>query len=76
MKKYMILKISIQLLMKFVEILKIIVTNNLDVPSLKILFTTDLRQNSETLQKSLIEIKTDEATGKYKMEEMNLKILG
>ena len=59
-----------------VEILKVIVTNKLEIPKLKMLFTTDLRQNSETLEKSLIEFKTDETTGKYKMEEVNLKILG
>ena len=53
-----------------------VVTNKLEIPNLKLLFTTDLRQNSETLDKSLIEFKTDEATGKYKMEEVNLKILG
>lgn len=59
-----------------VEILKIIVTNKLEVPNLKLLFTTDLRQNSETLTKSLVEFKTDEATGKYKVEEVELKLLG
>lgn len=59
-----------------VEILKVIVTNKLEIPNLKLLFTTDLRQNSDSLDKSLIEFKTDEATGKYKMEEVNLKILG
>ena len=59
-----------------VEILKIIVTNRLEIPNLKLLFTTDLRQNSETLDKSLVEFKTDKTTGKYKMEEVNLKILG
>ncbi len=59
-----------------VEILKVIVTNKLEIPNLKLLFTTDLRQNSETLEKSLIEFKTDETTGKFKMEEVDLKILG
>ena len=39
-------------------------------------FTTDLRQNSETLEKSLVEFKIDEATGKYKKEEIDLKLLG
>ena len=58
-----------------VEILKVIVTNKLEIPNLKLLFTTDLRQNSETLEKSLIEFKTDETTGKFKMEEVDLKIL-
>ena len=58
-----------------VEILKVIVTNKLEVPNLKLLFTTDLRQNSDSLEKSLIEFKIDAATGKYKMEEVNLKLL-
>lgn len=59
-----------------VETLKVIVTNKLEIPSIKLLFTTDLRQNSNTLEKSLVEFKTDEATGKYKVEEVGLKILG
>lgn len=59
-----------------VEILKIIVTNKLEVPNLKLLFTTDLRQNSETLTNSLVEFKIDETTGKYKVEEVDLKLLG
>lgn len=58
-----------------VEILKVIVTNKLEVPNLKLLFTTDLRQNSDSLEKSLIEFKIDAETGKYKMEEVNLKLL-
>ena len=58
-----------------VEILKVIVTNKLEIPNLKLLFTTDLRQNSDSLEKSLIEFKIDEATGKYKIEEVNLKLL-
>ena len=44
--------------------------------TIKTLFTTDLRQNSETLEKSLVEFKIDEATGKYKKEEIDLKLLG
>ena len=59
-----------------VEILKAIVTNKLEVPNLKLLFTTDLRQNSETLATSLVEFKIDETTGKYKVEEVDLKLLG
>lgn len=59
-----------------VEILKAIVTNKLEVPNLKLLFTTDLRQNSETLTTSLVEFKIDETTGKYKVEEVDLKLLG
>lgn len=59
-----------------VEILKTIVTNKLEVPNLKLLFTTDLRQNSQTLTTSLVEFKIDETTGKYKVEETDLKLLG
>ena len=58
-----------------VETLKVIVTNKLEVPGIKLLFTADLRQNSDSLEKSLIEFKIDEATGKYKMEEVPLKVL-
>ena len=52
-----------------VETFKIIVTNKLEVPNIKLLFTTDLR-----LVKSLVEFK--EVDGKFKMEEVELKILG
>ena len=59
-----------------VETLKTIVTNGMELPGIKALFTTDLRQNSETLEKSLVEFKIDEETGKYKKEEIDLKLLG
>ena len=59
-----------------VETLKVIVTNRMEIPGVKALFTTDLRQNSETLEKSLVEFKIDEETGKYKKEEIDLKLLG
>ena len=58
------------------ESFKEIVTNNVDVPDQKIYYTTDLRQNGLTLDKSLVEFKADEKTGKYKMEEVELKLLG
>ena len=57
------------------EVLKIMVTNKLEIPNIKLLFTTDLRQNSDSLDKSLVEFKIDEVTGKYKMAEVVLKIL-
>ena len=59
-----------------VEVLKVIVTNKLKIPGIKLLFTTDLRQNSDSLDKSLVEFKIDETTGKFKMEDVELKILG
>ena len=58
------------------ETFKEIVKNGVEIPGQKIYFTTDLRQNSETLEKSLIEFKTDEKTGKYKMSEAETKLLG
>ena len=59
-----------------VEVLKVVVTNKLEIPGLKLLFTTDLRQNDDSLEKSLIEFKVDSSTKKYKIEEVPLKILG
>lgn len=56
-----------------VEVLKVIVTNKLEIPGIKLLFTTDLRQNSDSLDKSLVEFKIED--GKYKMEEVTLKVL-
>ena len=58
-----------------VETFKTIVTNKLEINGVKLCFTTDLRQNTTALSKSLIEFKIDEQTGKYKMETLELKIL-
>ena len=58
-----------------VEAFKEIVTNKLEPAGIKMLFTTDMRQNSENLAQSLIEFKMDEQTGKYKAENITLKIL-
>ena len=38
-------------------------------------FTTDLRQIEENLTKSLLEFKLDEQTNKYKVENIELKLL-
>lgn len=59
-----------------VETFKEIVKNKLELPKIKLYFTTDLKQNSETLSTSLTEFKLDEATGKYKMEAGEIKLLG
>ena len=40
----------------------------------ELLFTTDLRQNKETLDETLVEFKL--VDGKYKMEDVELKLLG
>ena len=58
------------------ETFKEIVMNKLEVPKIKLYFTTDLRQNEETLDKTLVGFKIDEETNKYKMEEIEVKLLG
>ena len=52
-----------------------ILTNQLEIANTKICITTDLKQNASNLSNSLSEFVIDEATGKYKMQEVNLKIL-
>ena len=56
------------------ETFKEIVTNNLEIPQIKLYFTTDLRQNKDTLEDTLVEFKLID--GKYKMENIELKLLG
>ena len=58
-----------------VEVFKEIVTNKLEIPEIKLYFTTDLRQNEESLAKTLTEFVLDTATNKYKAETVNLKLL-
>ena len=57
------------------ETFKEIVTNGLEISKIKLYFTTDLRQIQENLAKTLIEFKLDEETNKYKIEEVELKLL-
>ena len=59
-----------------VETFKEIVKNKLELPKIKLYFSTDLKQNSETLSTSLTEFRLDEATGKYKMATGEVKLLG
>ena len=56
------------------ETFKEIITNQVEIPQLKLYFTTDLRQNEETLENTLEEFKL--VDGKYKMENIELKLLG
>ncbi len=53
---------------------KEIVTNQVEIPQIKLYFTTDLRQNKETMENTLVEFKL--VDGKYKMENVELKLLG
>ena len=54
---------------------KEIITNRVEIPQIKLLFTTDLRQNSESLKDTLIEFVLNPETNKYKMENVELKLL-
>ena len=56
------------------ETFKEIVTNRVEIPQIKLYFTTDLRQNEETLENTLVEFKLIDS--KYKMENVELKLLG
>lgn len=56
-----------------VEIFKQIVKNKLSPEKIKIYFTTDLKQNATTLDKSFIEFV--EQDGKYKASNIEIKIL-
>ncbi len=58
------------------ESFKDIVINQVEISKIKLYFTTDLRQNEETLAKTLVEFKLDEETKKYKMENIEVKLLG
>ena len=58
-----------------VETFKVIVKNKLEIEKTKIYFTTDLKQNNTSLANTLTEFVIDEETGKYKIQELNLKIL-
>ncbi len=59
-----------------VEVYKEIVKNSLEISNIKLYFTTDLRQNNETLTNTLLQFKLDENTNKYKVENIELKLLG
>lgn len=58
------------------ETFKVIVVNQVQIPQIKLYFSTDLRQNEETLAKTLVEFKQDPDTKKYKMEDVEVKLLG
>jgi len=59
-----------------VETFKQIITNNVTLEKAKIYFTTDLKQNSTTLDKSFIEFVKDTETGKFKANNIEIKLLG
>ncbi len=58
-----------------VETFKEIVKNKLELEDIKIYFTTDLKQNAITLDKSLTEFAKNEETGKFVAKNVEFKIL-
>ena len=58
------------------ETFKLMVMNDLKFTNINIYYTTDLKQISDSLDKSLTEFKLDSETNKYKANIVELKILG
>jgi hypothetical protein len=57
------------------EVFRELVKNDVVIDKIKYYFTTDLKQNSTSLEKSLIEFVQDE-NGKYKTKNVEFKLLG
>lgn len=57
------------------ETFRYLTINNIDIKKIKYYYTTDLRQNEESLENSLAEFKLDETTNKYKLENVDIKLL-
>ena len=57
------------------EVFREIITNNIKFDKIKLYYTTDLRQNDESLEGSLTEFVLDEKTNKYKAQNIDLKLL-
>lgn len=57
------------------QVFKEIVTKKLEIPEIRLYFTTDLRQVADTLNGSLTEFVLDENTNKYKADTVKLKLL-
>ena len=57
------------------EVFKEIITNNITFERINLYYTTDLKQNSDSLSQSLTEFILDEKTNKYKAQNVELKLL-
>ena len=58
-----------------IEVFKEIVKNKLEMDKIKVYFTTDLKQNSESLEKSLTDFIKNEETGKFVAKNVEFNIL-
>lgn len=57
------------------EVFKELVTNSIEFSKINLYYTTDLKQNSESLESTLTEFKLDPKTNKYKAQNVELKLL-
>ena len=57
------------------ESFKEIIRKGLEIEQIKLYFTTDLRQNNDTLKDTLIEFVLDKEENKYKAQAIELKLL-
>ncbi|MBR2704219.1 MAG: hypothetical protein IKE91_01985 [Clostridia bacterium] len=57
------------------EAFKAVVLNNVQINKIKLYYTTDLKQNDESLDESLVEFVKSEDTGKFKMKNTKIKLL-
>ena len=57
------------------ETFKTIVMNKVEIDKIKLYFTTDLKQNDESLDESLVEFVINEENGKYKIKNTKIKLL-
>lgn len=57
------------------EVFRALITHNIELNKINLYYTTDLRQNDESLEKSLVEFKLDEKTNKYKANNIEVKLL-
>ena len=57
------------------EAFKEVVTNKIEIDKINLYYTTDLKQNGESLNNALTEFVLDEETNKYKARVVELKLL-
>ena len=58
-----------------VETFKELIMNRIDINAIRLYYTTDLRQNSDTLENVLMTFKLNPETNKYVAENVDLKLL-
>ncbi len=58
------------------ETFKEIITNQVEISKIRLYYTTDLRQNSDSLENILMGFKLNPETNKYMIENIDLKLLG